>query len=321
MAEFKQRAITESVKPLQISMPKVVISAEALTKMQLYVEGCTTEIGWLGTAVKEGNNYYILDTYLFAQEVHSTTTEITPEGLSNFGEEILKREDGMQIWNNLKVWGHSHVNMAVSPSGQDDSQMNTFKDGGHDWFIRIIGNKSGDLKIDIYNYELGVIYNDIKFYIGLSKEELAIKEAIEDLEDELVKIKAERTKEYKEEVTKEIAVKVKEKRYAYQQGRTVIGSSGANPWKMNEFGVWEQQTLNYGSESGMGTYERVVNTADDVYYYFDIDVIEEAATCATIADLNDVLKKNGHKPTEYDAFEKRVLLETAKADFKKKCGA
>lgn len=313
MAEFKQRTIAETVKPLQVSMPKVIISAEALTKMQLYIEGCTKEVGWLGTAIKQGNNYFIMDTYLFEQEVHSTTTEITPEGLSNFGEEILKRNDGMEIWNNLKVWGHSHVNMGVTPSGQDDSQMNTFKDGGHDWFIRIIGNKSGDLKIDIYNYEMGVIYNDIKFFIGLTDEEIKIRDKIEKLEAELNETKKKRVEMFKENVTKEIKEKVKEKQFG---GVTTFGPK---QWAINANGVWEQ-TIIGGSEDRYMS-ERVITCQDDVYYYFDIDVIEEASTCTSIADLNDVLKKHGHKPTEYDAFEKRLLLEAAKEDFKKKCEA
>src|SRR5690606_11009605 len=108
-------------------------------KMFIYVDECNDEIGWLGTAkIMEGNEHNIVfidDVFLFDQEVHATTTEITPEGLTEFANELIEMGDkGIEIWNNIKVWGHSHVNLGVSPSGQDDKQMKTFRDGGHDWF-------------------------------------------------------------------------------------------------------------------------------------------------------------------------------------------
>ena len=66
------------------------------------------EVGWLGTVYynSEHNYYFVSDVFLFDQEVHGTTTEITPEGLADFATELLQREDGMEIWNNMKLWGH-----------------------------------------------------------------------------------------------------------------------------------------------------------------------------------------------------------------------
>ena len=120
--------------------------------MKYYVQLSNKEIGWLGEAYKnEQSNYiYIKDVMLFKQEVHMTTCEITPEGLSDFAEELLQLKNGMDIWNNLTVWGHSHVNMGVSPSSQDHDQMKVFKDGGHKWFLRIIANKSGELETTLF---------------------------------------------------------------------------------------------------------------------------------------------------------------------------
>ena len=45
--------------------------------------------------------------------------------------------------------------MSPSPSGQDDSQMEYFKDG-NPWFIRLITNKKREYHIDIYDYEHGI---------------------------------------------------------------------------------------------------------------------------------------------------------------------
>ena len=190
--------------------PFVVVNKSALAKMKLFIDGCEDEIGWLGTAYREGKNIYVEDVYLFEQEVHSTTTEITPEGLGKFGEEILKEDNGMEVWNNLKVWGHSHVDMGVTPSGQDCDQMLVFKDSGHDWFLRIIGNKKGLIKFDLYDYKIGVEYNDIPYYEHISKDEKDIMDRIEELTLSLQLIEESIISDLKESVDKEIKEKVSE---------------------------------------------------------------------------------------------------------------
>ena len=142
-------------------IPHVHISATALDKMQVYVNEMADEIGWLGTTRREGNDIYIEDVFLFRQQVHGTTTEITPEGLEEFGMEILQRPDGMDLWNSMKMWGHSHVNMSVTPSGQDNTQMADFERIGHDYFVRLIANKKGDMRIDVYEYDKGLEFHQV----------------------------------------------------------------------------------------------------------------------------------------------------------------
>ena len=123
----------------------------ARQKMEMYCDLSDGEIGWLAYVEQfDKNGFLITDCALLKQEVHSTTTEITAEGL-------------LEFWNNtpseqqckIKLWGHSHVNMSPSPSGQDDSQMEYFKDG-NPWFIRLITNKKREYHIDIYDYEHGI---------------------------------------------------------------------------------------------------------------------------------------------------------------------
>ena len=63
---------------------KVYISLLAFKKMTTYIKECSKEIGWLGTVEEVPGGYLIKDTFLFKQQVHSTTCEITPQGLSDF---------------------------------------------------------------------------------------------------------------------------------------------------------------------------------------------------------------------------------------------
>lgn len=135
----------------------VYILPDARAKMEMYCELCEKEIGWLGFVKKlDGIGYMITDVALLKQEVHATTTEITPEGLLDFWASTPPENQA-----NIKMWGHSHVNMSPSPSGQDNSQMDYFKDG-NEWFIRLITNKKGDMDITIYDYAHGFEVHDDK---------------------------------------------------------------------------------------------------------------------------------------------------------------
>ena len=195
--------------------PIVLININALNKMKEYIRQSNKEIGWLGTVVKENGMYNILDVYLFKQEVHETTTEITTDGLNEFAMEILSQEDGMEIWNNMKMWGHSHVNMSTSPSVQDDNQMDLFTQNANDFFIRIIANKKDEFRIDIWDYEKGVIYEKLNYIIDYGKD----AELIQELQMKIFKLqsiiddKTNVKKEMIDEVAKEIKEKVKEKTF------------------------------------------------------------------------------------------------------------
>lgn len=229
MSYFKSTTVKPTVKILEVTTPKMLISSTALTKMKLYVDKCTNEVGWLGTAYKVDKNkqtYYMIDdVFLFDQETHATTTEITPEGLSQFAEELLNQKDGMEIWNNMKVWGHSHVKMGTTPSGQDDHQMDTFAKNGHDWSIRIIANQHGSMRLDLYQYELGIIYSDIPWERAYSPEELEIAKQIEALQKQLSFLNEDKEKTLDLYISEEIKVKVRPKNY----GTTYYKGNQINP--------------------------------------------------------------------------------------------
>jgi len=310
MSLFKEDLkVTPTVKTLPRCMPQIVINKTALIKMQLYVEGCTDEIGWLGTATKKDNVISIEDVFLFGQDVHGTTTEITPEGLSSFAEEILQVEGGMDIWNNLKVWGHSHVNMGVSPSGQDDKQMETFAEGGHNWFIRIIGNKKGDIRVDLYDYEAGIIYNTMKWEEGVTNEEYEVMQKIQRLQELLAKVDDAIIATLRNPITEEIKEKVKKK--VYQQ--TYTGYRG---------GIWDNQqvTTNYPSKTTTNTgvtysttaghEKKTERTAKERRLYLiteaeirneiDMDTLIAIGEASTLKEVKDELFAGGYGNSYYD---------------------
>lgn len=285
-------------------IPGTYIEPEALAKMQLYVQECSDEVGWLCTATKDNEGDYIIhDAILFDQEVSATTTEITPEGLSNFAEKLLKQENGMEIWNNIRVWGHSHVNMGVSPSGQDNLQMDTFTESGHDWFIRIIANKQGDFKVDIFDFKNGLIYLDAPWYKMLTEQEEQINEQIKNYQESLKKLQNDRITKIESKIKEEIKEKVKKKAYNYTNNvyghggwagynyghnnnfktKTIFDTSKKN--KRNE----EKQYQDYWED-----YQDIFSTDEEVLSYFTDDELLIFATCESEEHLEKALTTLGH---------------------------
>ena len=100
---------------------KLYFLQRAYDKMRLYVELCEDEIGWLGYVDKlpDDAGYMVTDVFLLDQEVHGATTEISPTAIIDYYNS-LDEEGRDNFLKRCKIWGHSHVNMAPTPSGQDD---------------------------------------------------------------------------------------------------------------------------------------------------------------------------------------------------------
>ena len=189
---FKERLdVLTKVEVLQSKIPTILIDINALGKMKTYVDECFDEIGWLATVEELGKGLYLIkDTFLFKQQVHGTTCEITTDGLTEFANELLMQENGVETWNEIRCWGHSHVNMGVSPSSQDDKQMEVFEGCGHDFFIRLIANKKGELELTLYDYKTGLIYKDVKWTVYYQNVEIyEIEKQIKELKEKADKLK------------------------------------------------------------------------------------------------------------------------------------
>lgn len=313
---FKERANPRtSVEVVKEFIPRIGITGEALTKMSIYVKECSDEIGWLGTAYKnvENNTIFIDDVYLFDQDVHGATTEITPEGLSQFAEELLSQGDaGIEIWNNLKMWGHSHVNMDVFPSGQDNSQMKTFKEGGHDWFIRLICNKKGEMKLDLYDYETGVVYTDLPWVEIPSEEEREITRRIDELYALLDAQAKKRLDTYQGVIKEEMKQKVRKMHARTLNTPRITNLSGGKyvngKWVYDEGDKkkqaeqttaqtttkdsqnQEQKASMSSGQSTMTNTKDTESTIDRSGYYDEIDTLENDFDVAQYFSLSELLE-------------------------------
>ena len=266
-----------NVKLIHKYEPKVYISNDAYNKTMEYINQSSQEIGWLATAERVDKDFYIEDTFLFKQEVSCVTTEIKEDGLNEFAMELMQHENGVEIWNKMRVWGHSHVNMGTNPSGQDNDQMKLFLENPNDFFIRIIGNKKEEFKIDIWDFQKGLIYENAEFTIIYDEKTQETIEAINkqiSLLRERMESLISPNKELQEDIKNEIKEKVKEKRFTnvYGKGINTYGNTYGNAWDnyglddlYDEYGVYEYESYKDSKEDKKGKKNKKKVNIDEIF--------------------------------------------------------
>ena len=216
--------------------PMVCFTEQVLAKFKGYVDNCSLEIGWLALVKIDAQGRYIVyDTLLPHQNVSAVTTDLMESGLQEVGEEILATRP--DEFNNVRCWCHSHVNMQVCPSGTDDSTFEQFYENC-EYFIRVICNKKGDMRVDFVDLEKEIRFDNINWYILLSKETEVLNNSITKYQKEIDEITEKNKKiieelnkkidEYRDNLFKELEVnikeevkeKVKEEKYTYKKYET-----------------------------------------------------------------------------------------------------
>ena len=154
-----------------IPAPEVRYTPEVYDFIQHFIFSQPQEIGWLGLVDKTDYGYLVTNIYIPEQTVSAAETDIDSDAMAALALEI---DDAGLDPSKLLYWGHSHVNMAVSPSHQDEEQIAAFIEN-NPFFIRGIYNKHGDRKIDVYDKTANTIFQCVADRVdtpGLSKEDI-----------------------------------------------------------------------------------------------------------------------------------------------------
>lgn len=161
------------VKPVFYGTPTIYLTEQAARYMHALVAKVSMEVGWLMVCHETDDGDFVLSECLVPeQQCHATTTELVNGGLSALATEVLEEDStkGIDInspdfrYNHLNCWMHSHDNMAVSPSGQDDQQMVDFcqqYDDAYNTWVRGIVNKKGDAHFTVY-FKVGKAWRAVK---------------------------------------------------------------------------------------------------------------------------------------------------------------
>ena len=140
----------------------------AWLKMQALIREYDKEVAWHGIA-KRGENpdkdeYIISDILVYPQEVSGATVNTDQAEYQNW---LFQLEN--DVFNNLRMQGHSHVNMGVAPSAVDTTLYEGLLSQLDDtmFYIFLIWNKRGDKMVKIYDLEKNILFetSDVKISI------------------------------------------------------------------------------------------------------------------------------------------------------------
>ena len=147
----------------------VQITQKAYRKMLALVTEFSDEVGWHGTVSRSDDAVYIIeDIFVYPQEVTGSTVNTDQESytkwLYNLDEDTFGK---------LRMQGHSHVNMGVSPSGVDDRHRQQILDQLDDsmFYIFMIWNKKLDMHTLIYDMERNILYEDKDIEVKILDDE------------------------------------------------------------------------------------------------------------------------------------------------------
>lgn len=130
--------------------PTILFTPQALLKMNLITELATTEAGWFGFVTQlDLTTYLVDDVWLGQQQAHGAECEIDKNAILDMATQLMQEPDGEQKLNRLRLWGHSHVNMGVTPSATDNDTFKGYYNDVEDFFVMLIMNKSGSIRCDL----------------------------------------------------------------------------------------------------------------------------------------------------------------------------
>lgn len=138
---------------------KLYFTEMAWLKMLMLVREFDKEVAWHGIA-KRGDNlaedsYVISDILVYPQEVTGATVNTDQEKYQLW---LMNHED--EVFNNIRMQGHSHVNMGTTPSSVDTSLYDRILEQLDDdmFYIFLIWNKRNEKTIKIYDLAKNVLF-------------------------------------------------------------------------------------------------------------------------------------------------------------------
>jgi hypothetical protein len=136
----------------------VLLTPEAYRKILALVMEFSDEVGWHGVVSRSGDNTFIIeDIFIYPQEVSGSTVN-TDQKL--YTEWLYNLDD--DVFNKIRMQGHSHVNMGTSPSGVDDKHRQQILDQLESsmFYIFMVWNKSLSVHTLIYDMAKNILYEE-----------------------------------------------------------------------------------------------------------------------------------------------------------------
>lgn len=167
---------------------KIIYTADAYVKTLSLLAKFDTEVAW-HILVRRGdaeNEFIVYDVLVYPQKVTGSTVNTNDDEYTQFMIDLTDNEA-----DNLRGQCHSHVNMAVSPSGVDTAHqeklLQMLNDQG--FYLFQIWNKKLDVNSYLYDYDNNIMYEpkDVDIDI-MDQNEFLMTDFINEAKDEVKQV-------------------------------------------------------------------------------------------------------------------------------------
>lgn len=164
---------------------KIFFTEIAWLKMQTLVREFDKEVAWHGIAHRgdEPDTYCITDILVYPQEVTGATVTTDQEKYQMW---LMSHDD--DVFNNIRMQGHSHVNIGVTPSAVDTSLYDRLLEQLDDdmFYIFMIWNKRKDKTIKIYDLMANVLFETSDVTIEILEDDSGVEKFLKDAKSMVV---------------------------------------------------------------------------------------------------------------------------------------
>ena len=164
---------------------QVLFTEMAWLKMTNLIDEFEKEVAWHGIAVRgeEPDTYCIKDILVYPQEVTGATVTTDQEKYSMW---LMQQPD--EIFNNIRMQGHSHVRMSTSPSSVDTTWYEQILDQMKDdmFYIFMIWNKRREKTIKIYDLRENVLFETADVEVKVIHEDGGIMKFMDSAKEMVV---------------------------------------------------------------------------------------------------------------------------------------
>jgi len=167
----------------------VWLTQEAYKKIVALVTEFPDEVGWHGTVSRSNDSEFTIeDIFVYPQEVTGSTVNTDQRAYSNW---LYALDD--DTFNSIRMQGHSHVNMGVSPSGVDDKHRQQILGQLEPdmYYIFMIWNKALSVHTLIYDMARNVMYENNDVEVNLLGGE-GMDEFLADAKEKVQKLSAKK---------------------------------------------------------------------------------------------------------------------------------
>lgn len=155
----------------------------AYLKMLTLVREFDKEVAWHGIAKRcedEEDAYIISDILVYPQEVTGATVNTDQEKYQMW---LMNHDD--EVFNNIRMQGHSHVNMSTTPSPVDTSLYERILEQLDDdmFYIFLIWNKRNEKTIKIYDLAKNVLFETLDITVSIRSENIGIERFLKEAKE------------------------------------------------------------------------------------------------------------------------------------------